>query len=1344
MHPLTHRSLHTQAKAGSSANDNPLPSGTSLGENSPPVDLNTAPSLVNAGQGSRRGAKDPVAKRVAEGLSPDATMENLTGDLGKIKAILEGFIDTNTFGEITLIEKDDLAYIVEALFFTTGQSSTACLMHQLYTDKSLCELRHLFEKAIDNLVFNSTSSSISNGLPAIPRGKILALEPILDLWSTYLSSIESSKERFSKVKPYLQLYSVLSTYYEAPVSDQDFAEYSEQRIAHLEKLIRCIQDPLDISKVDAYVALQAKLYHDCRDHKAHLRKIKQDFACWLMAAFTINKGESNLLVLDLYGHAFQKGKLDSAFQKYGIEFDKEFSNDPEFVSLMFRTQCQFFENSEAFQTGIGKRNYCEKPTARVHLLQKLESLGLKAEHINKHNPILELSLELYDPELLRHLILEYKFNPYYISDTTGHSVWQILDDTALNHRKKYNFPQTQSVKFENVWLFHVLPVLEAKYKTIEQSKEIFNREIYQIVGGMRPYKKNINLQNQWGETALIHSAKFGHNAQHLFAFKELDLNIKDTTGKTALDYARDNNNKALLKLIDEHKRALTTIKLMDTLGANGKNDGYQKLIGFLYKKGSDGFSPIEKAYQAQNTLVIEAIEAYLPAISLHFGEYARAQEGQRVQLLDIKTVLKYLKSCFSKKHPEALIKLRLYAYYYYCMEAYVGLSDEALNEAIHELIALIPDVYEVDTFSQDILGRLIHLFAKTSIEAQHCTVATRVKKLEDITRKAYKNIAHWLLSPVRIKNQSQNASMIRFLSFLSIEAIHSQKEVQATGLNLKDDFFNSIPWMTNVLEFCKQNLSGFRANALTIFQNLKTLGLSPGLKNGEGHTLLHLAIEFEEMALFKHLILEESLNPFIFNAKQESSWSCASYCRNPGKFPNIISDPKIQKAFHKLWMKEIEPVLLKKYSDLPPHSAETPRIDLIAKGDIPATPENINLQNQWGETPLIFAAKYGYDVEKLLQVDGIDIMMENYMGSGAVYFAIVNKDMHTSSAIDKIYTKKVAPANKTPAKKLSKRQIAQLKAEQEKLKKQEQSKEKEQKNNATKKNKTATTPTHQRTTQKSTPPPITITIPELLNPPADGFVHQELPKEPSHLQKAKEQIAQKDKKQDTKQHKKSLLGRIGTKVSQTVSDAKMTISEGLNTVKTVVDIVKNPSQAGKKILQTAAQRLATSKEVSTRMEAQDKPLLKYPDLIELLDLVQAQDAGFHVESNIQTILEAIDIALSAHYKNPNIAFSLKDIETALKWFYPDMTVSQHGSHRTYHFAGMRAITIASHKDNEIFKKSLQDVQSRLREALLKKLGIKSYDVSGDALNSFLTDSPRAATKDESKAESSEDEGLHDS
>ncbi len=188
-----------------------------------------------------------------------------------------------------------------------------------------------------------------------------------------------------------------------------------------------------------------------------------------------------------------------------------------------------------------------------------------------------------------------------------------------------------------------------------------------------------------------------------------------------------------------------------------------------------------------------------------------------------------------------------------------------------------------------------------------------------------------------------------------------------------------------------------------------------------------------------------------------------------------------------------------------------------------------------------------------------------------------------------------------------------------------------------------------------------------------------------------------------------------------------------------MDIVKNPAAAGKIIAQNALQRLATTKEVSKRVKAQEKPLIGYPDLLELLDLVQAQDTELHVESNIKNILEAIDTALNTRYKNPNIKFNLDDIETVLKFFYPDMTVSQHGSHRTFHFKGMTAITVATHKENEIFKKTLQDVQIRLREVLLKKLGIKSYDMSGEDLNPSPTDSPPAETKDES----SEEEDLCD-
>lgn len=1381
MNPNINASLQTNVRSSTANLENQAPLAQDLPQNPISGDMESAPALSEASQ--RMEAQSLQTRSVPTTLLSEC--HKAGRDLDFLKA-LESLKAISNNSHFTRANKEQFNKSLISLFFKESGSQT-CLVEYVYNENRE-KLIPLFEPYFTDLICTIFKNPISEGLSYKPEGTFLDLDSILEAFCKHLETVRDASTCLDKIKSYFCLHTVLSTYYEPLISDEDFPEYSKKRIAILGKIISYrnpdVKKTGNPGKVLSYFGdwaslgdlhtqcldLQAPLYKYCKEDEKHVLKMQQEYACWLMTPFTLYKGKSKLLVLDIMIDDSQKARSINKFHQEGIVFNKEFPNNPKFVSILLSTHCEFFNTTQEFKKSICASARCEPSKARIHLLEKLERLGLKPENINTHHPILELALKLKDFELLRHLILEYKFNPYYISDTTGYAMKHFFENRDLRDilRAHYSFSKSECYKFENLWNEHIYPALTEQ----DQNKDEI-RHSHKML--------------------LINAAKFSDDSEHLFDSGRLrfyiDINAKDAAGKTALDYARENNNQNLVKLIEENKKLIeekkrteTTIKLIVTLGANGSKDNYQGLIAFLHKKGSDHLSVIEKAYQAQNTRIIEVIESYLFNMSSHFGAYARTQAGMGVQFLDPKIVLAYLRDCFSKDPSKAAIKTSRYVVSYYSMHAYAGLSDEALNEAIHGLIALIPDVSEVDKFSQEILIELIEFITDMSIKTQICEDPTNKKIYYEITKKAYKNVAHWLLSPVRIKNQSQNIFIISFLNVLSVKAIDSQKDLEEIELNkkrlklsLQKDFFNSLPFLENILSLCKQNLSGYRANAVSIFQKLRELGLHSDLLDKHGVEILRIIIQFQEFNLLKYLILEEGLKKFVFvncllNNSKEKQWSCAAYCRNPGEFsmPGGDYDPETGEAFHKLWINEIEPVLMKQYLDLPPHSLENPRVDLIAQGKREATPENINLQNQWGETPLIFAAKYGYDVAKLLTIAGIDIKIKDKFKKTALSYAELNKDERSErvikdyrehqnkinqvfTAVNRLYQKKEANLTNQPVKKLSKRKIK--KAEQRRLKQ-----EAEEAKNAAKKNETAHTPIAQSSTQTATPPPITITIPELLeqeqnnnlpyptkdkmaqgnkaNPSEasfDNFVYQKPAQELSHRQKAKEQIAQTDKKPNAKK-KRSLFSRTETKVSQIVTEAKTTIGEGLNTVKTVVDIVKNPAAAGKIIAQNALQRLATTKEVSKRVKAQEKPLIGYPDLLELLDLVQAQDTELHVESNIKNILEAIDTALNTRYKNPNIKFNLDDIETVLKFFYPDMTVSQHGSHRTFHFKGMTAITVATHKENEIFKKTLQDVQIRLREALLKKLGIKSYDMSGEDLNPSPTDSPPAETKDESSEE----------
>lgn len=1275
---------------------------------------------------SRELSETPSLAENSQGLDLKQMKEreSFKLDLDRINKILGKLTESSALTEMRTLEKNDLEYIVQALFFSQDNNHKGCFLNQIYKDPSLSELLPVFEEAIDKLIFNITIHSISNGLPSKPEGEI-NLNAILDILREHLQTVKDPQERPTKISAYLQLYFLLSAYYEAPALDGAFTEYAKTRIAKLEKLIGCLgplsleECCLALAKINkAGIHLQITLFKFSKDSPSHLLKVKQDFACWLMTSFNVDKDERSyqLLILDFLNDVFQKCNIKTAFHKQGIDLDKEPLSDPMFVSCMLQADSEFLQNTEAFRQHKGTLTHCEPEKARVHLLQKLERLGLQPEIINKHHSILELALELKDAELLRHLVLEYKFNPYYISDTTGYSLYHIAYNDILPE-KKHNFSFDFQVECKAI-----VRRCDRTYYKIDPQLSIVDEMVENVSLGATELKFfNINLQNQWGETPLIRAAKFGLDAKHLF-IKELDITLQDHTGKTALDYAKENNNKPLASLIEERKRAITTVKLIETLGVSGKKDNYQRFIAFLHKKGNDGLSLIEKAYQTQNTLIIEAVESYLPFILINLEQYIRTPEGKKIQPLKPEHVLKYLKACFAKNQPEAFNSLELYAYYYYCMNTYTELADTVLNEAIHGLIALITDVRELDTLSQDMIGSLINLFAKLSKEAQTPKQEEDRHPLENIARQAYRNVAHFLLSPVRIKNQSHSSFIVSFLSRSSIRAIHSQKEVIETKLDLQRDFLNSLPFFSNILEFSKQNFLGYRSDIVAIVEKLQDLGLNRDVFNADPVFFFDLVVKFGDFSLLKHLTLKAGFNPFSSYNESGYNWSCAAYCRDLKLLSQKTADPKVREDFHNGWKNEIEPVLLKQYLDLPPHSPKNPRIDLIAQGEIEATPETINLQNKWGETPLIFATKYAYDVERLLKISGIDIQKKDKYKKTALNYATENEDPHSQRAIGD-YFKKGNQSQQLPTpKKLSKRQVAESKAGQKRLKKETLKKQQQAQASAIKNSNTPPS----KGSPKPSPAPITINAPGV-EKPTDNFVHQEPVKELSHLKKAKEQVDKEGKKQEAKK-KKSLLGRV-------VSGAK----ELKSTLATAVNIVKNPSDAGNKILKQAVKRLATSKEVSTRLKTQDKPLLSYPDLLELLDLVQAGDSQLHIGNNIQRILAELDGALKAHYKNPNIKFNLDDIETVLKQFYPDMTVSQHGSHRTYHFTGMKAITVATHEKNTIHKQALQAVTSKVREALLNKLGIKNLDTSEQEQNPSPTDSPPVESKgEESEGEKSDE------
>ncbi len=1329
MNPNINTSVQTNVHTGSSAPATSPSSNRATANQPAPEGLGNAPSLLSYEQSSVNKKADPEARFTEQELTELVEKRERT--------IAKNILNKLAENRRVSLEEWELTSIIRTLFFSKAESSTACFMHQMYTNKELHELIPLFERVTYRLsasIINPTS----NILPPLPEGSKLDLNAILDTLCEHLETVEDITQRSTKITEYLQLYFLLSGYYEAPVLDKAFAEYSKTRIAKLEKLMG-YRGPLyvkDCALINQLcIRSAASLLKLCKESPSHVLKIKQDFACWLMTSFSVDEGKSHLLILDFMKDVFQKSKLKTSFHEQGIDFDKEFLNDPIFVSCILRVDSTPPKNLDTL-------TFLEPSISRVSLLEKLERLGLKPENINTHHPILELALELKDPELLRHLILEYKFNPYYISDTTGYSVWQLLTQQKHNYSDKFQHEAA-----------NICEVYDTNYYGIESKSNVTNRHIEAVALNKKtPHNSDINRQNTWGETALIHAAKFGYDAKHLFAVQELDLTVKDHTGKTALDYAKENNNKALVKLLEEHKRALTTVRLIDTLGENGAKDNYQRLIAFLHRKGTDGLSLIERAYQSQNTRIIEVIESYLFAISVSFGDYIRTAEGKGAQPLHVNTILPSLRARFSENPSTA--KCIVYIMYYYYMYVYAGLSDGDLNESIHGMIALISDANDVEKLNYTIPSAVMSLYTKAFMDAQNCQDLARLDSLLDIKRKAYKTMAHWLVFPVYIQNQSQNSCMISFLDEDCLKFIDSIDPINKTNLNLKDHFFNNTDFIKDVLSFCTQNLSGYRANAVSIFQKLKKLGLNHNYLKKNAAAILRVAIEAQETSLCKYLILDEGLSPFACN---QGGWSFASYCRHPDLLPIKILNTEVARAFADLWEEEIEPALMKEYRDLPPHSPKTPRIDLIAQGYIAATPENINLKNQWGETPLIFAAKYGYDVAKLLTIAGIDIKIKDKFKKTALSYAELNKDERSErvindyrehqnkinqvfTAVHRLYQKKEANLTNQPVKKLSKRKIK--KAEKKRLKQ-----EAEEAKNAAKNNETAPTPIAQSSTQTATLPPITITIPERLeqeqnnnlsyppkdkmakgnkaNPSAasfDNFVYREPTKEPSHLKIAQDKITQENKRKETKKNK-SLFSRIGTKV------------------KTVVDILKNPDEAKETIAQNALQLLA-----SKRLKAQEKPLIGYPDLLELLDLIQDQDPKLKPTSGVKKTLKALDAALDPKSKNVGAKLTVKELEAALSWAQSgdSMALTQRGSHTNLHFEG-GGLTLPGAQDDYVKFIYIKNSAHTIRTALLERLGIKSYDVSEPALNASPTDSPPAeSTPAETKNESSEEEGLYES
>ena len=66
----------------------------------------------------------------------------------------------------------------------------------------------------------------------------------------------------------------------------------------------------------------------------------------------------------------------------------------------------------------------------------------------------------------------------------------------------------------------------------------------------------IDAQNKWGETPLILASYNGKEA----AVRELlkgnpNLDLKDISGKTALDYARQENHQSIVNLLVDHERS---------------------------------------------------------------------------------------------------------------------------------------------------------------------------------------------------------------------------------------------------------------------------------------------------------------------------------------------------------------------------------------------------------------------------------------------------------------------------------------------------------------------------------------------------------------------------------------------------------------------------------------------------------------------------------------------------------------------------------------------------------------------------------------------------------------------
>jgi ankyrin repeat protein len=73
---------------------------------------------------------------------------------------------------------------------------------------------------------------------------------------------------------------------------------------------------------------------------------------------------------------------------------------------------------------------------------------------------------------------------------------------------------------------------------------------------------DVNAQNKNGSTALTRAAYNGYTdvVQELLTHPDINIGIKNTKGKTALDIAREENRTAIVKLIEEHQEQINNYK----------------------------------------------------------------------------------------------------------------------------------------------------------------------------------------------------------------------------------------------------------------------------------------------------------------------------------------------------------------------------------------------------------------------------------------------------------------------------------------------------------------------------------------------------------------------------------------------------------------------------------------------------------------------------------------------------------------------------------------------------------------------------------------------------------------